>query len=159
HGETAEGIADVAVEAGRHQHELGRELPTDRDDHLGEGAAELLVSEAGGGRGGGRATGSGTPPRPPWTPRPGVARGRVRGAREHVGITLEEVLRAVPVVQVPVDDDDATDPATSQMRGGDRDVVEEAEAHCASVLGMMPGRADQGDAVVDLARADRITQL
>ena len=71
---------------------------------------------------------------------------------EHVGIVLEEMLRAVAVMQVPVDDDDATDARAAEMRGRDRDVVEETEAHRAPVLGVMTRRPHEGDAVVDLRR-------
>ena len=50
--------------------------------------------------------------------------------REHARIVVERALRAVAVVDVPVDDRDAREPArAAQVVRGDRDVAEDAEAH------------------------------
>ena len=67
---------------------------------------------------------------------------------EHIGIVPEDVLGAVPVVDVPVDDEDPL--AEGRARGrGDGDVVDEAEAHGPVGGGVMAGRADrdEGDAI------------
>ena len=70
-------------------------------------------------------------------------------AREqHIGAPAKSLRGAVAVVNVPVEDEDAPRAQLADRQlGGDRDVVEEAEAHRALGLGVMPGRADgaEGD--------------
>ena len=62
---------------------------------------------------------------------------------EHLRIVLEDVLRAVAVMHVVVDDGDAVGAERAGVRGGDGDVVVEAEAHRAVALGVMAGRPHQ----------------
>ena len=62
---------------------------------------------------------------------------------EHLRIALEDVLRAIAVVNVVVDDRDPIDAERTGMRRADRDVVVEAEAHGAIAFGMVAGRANQ----------------
>jgi hypothetical protein len=69
------------------------------------------------------------------------------------------MLRAVPVVEIPIDDAHAPDAGRPQRRRRDGDVVEEAEAHRAGVLGVMAGRAHEREAVVDLAGADGVAEI
>jgi len=60
-----------------------------------------------------------------------------------VGLILDQGLRAVPVVHVPVDDQDSLQPVLSlRVACGYRDVTEQAEAHRPVVNSMMAGRAN-----------------
>src|SRR4029453_13460034 len=78
---------------------------------------------------------------------------------EHAGIVLEEMLRAVAGVQVPVDEEHARDAALPQVGGRDGDVVEEAEPHGPRALRVMAGRPHQRDAVPHLAGEHRLAQV
>ena len=75
-----------------------------------------------------------------------------RRHHQHAGIALEDVLGAVAVVDVEVDDRDAFEAVRLEgVRGADGDVVEEAEAHRAAALGVVPGRphgAERGRALL-----------
>ncbi len=68
----------------------------------------------------------------------GVVRKLVHRDVEHFRFVLEDVLRAVAVVDVDIDDGDATGAEAAGMRGGYRHVVVETEAHGAVVLGVVP---------------------
>ena len=78
-----------------------------------------------------------------------VLRPLVRRGVEDVRLLVEDGLGAVAVVHVPVEDGDALAGGV-QHRGGDGDVVDEAEAHGAVARGVMAGRAHEGGAVVEL---------
>ena len=78
---------------------------------------------------------------------------------EDVRVVPERVLRAVAVVEVPVHDRDPPCAASLRREGRDGDVVEEAEAHRAVGLRVVPGRADQGEAVGDLSGDDLRAEL
>jgi hypothetical protein len=71
----------------------------------------------------------------------------VDGEEEHRRVRVEDVVRAVAVMDVPVDDHDALH-AQRRLRvpSGDGGVVEEAEAHGARDLGVVARRAQAGDA-------------
>ena len=77
--------------------------------------------------------------------------------REHGGVVPEDGLRAVAVVDVPVDDGDAPD-ATRRLRvaDADGDVREEAEAHPEVGQRVVAGRADERVGVVDRAVEHRV---
>src|SRR5207244_12649361 len=75
---------------------------------------------------------------------------------EDVGIALEAVLRPVAMVEVPVDDRHALDAVALEPGRRDRHVVEEAEAHGAIALGMVPGRAHEREAVLHLPCQHRL---
>ena len=62
----------------------------------------------------------------------------------HVGVGPEHVLGAVPVVRVPVDDEHPVAPG-AQLGRGDRDVVDQAEAHRVGRFGVMAGRPDRAE--------------
>ena len=68
----------------------------------------------------------------------------------HARVAPEDVLRAVAVVDVEIDDRDALD-AVGRLgvARGDRGVVEEAEAHRRRRLGVMAGRPRGDEGVVD----------
>ena len=70
----------------------------------------------------------------------------------HARFVFEDRLRAVAVVDVEIDDRDPRQAvAFERMRGGDGDVVEQAEAHRDVAGGMVPGRAHRAEGDVDLA--------
>ena len=73
----------------------------------------------------------------------GIERHLVGRAVEHARIVPEDVLRAVAVVHVPVDDGDALGAMRLlRMAGGDGDVVEQAEAHGRRFSAWWPGGRD-----------------
>ena len=78
----------------------------------------------------------------------GIERHLVGRAVHHRAVAPEDVLRAVAVMDVPVDDRDALG-AMRLLRvpGGDRGIVEEAEPHGAGALGVMAGRAHRREGV------------
>ena len=68
---------------------------------------------------------------------------------ENTGIAFEAVLRPVPMMDVPVQNNDLLQPVfLLQITGGDRNVVEQAEAKCDVSLGVMARRSDQSKAVI-----------
>ena len=74
------------------------------------------------------------------------------GAQHHARVVAEDVLGAVAVVDVEIDDGDPCQAVRLQgMRGGDGDVVEEAEAHGLVAGGVVAGRAAGDEGVVHLA--------
>ena len=75
---------------------------------------------------------------------------------EHVRVGPEHLLRAVAVVHVPVDDRHALEAARARVRGRDRHVVEQAEAHGLRGPGVVPGRAQERDALGDGAVDHRV---
>ena len=70
--------------------------------------------------------------------------------RQHRRVVEEDLLGPVAVVHVPVDDRHALQAALAlRPARRDRRVVEQAEAHRGLALGMVPGRAQQRERVVD----------
>ena len=68
---------------------------------------------------------------------------------------VEDLLGAVAVVHIPIDHGHAFDRARGeQVRGGDRHVVEEAEAHGLRAGGVVAGRPDEANGGVQLAAGD-----
>ncbi len=81
----------------------------------------------------------------------------MRRAIKHRRVGLEDILRAVAVMHVPVDDRNALQPVLLlRMTRGNRGIVEEAEAHGAHSLGMMPRRARGDEGIVMAAGNDVI---
>ena len=146
----------IAVEARGDENEVGCELPADRHHDLVEGVRVFGVAEARGKRQVHGASRRRTLPHLLGRARARVVRVLVRGDVQHVGVRLEDVLRAVAVVQVPVDDGDPANTAGPQECGRHRHVVEEAEAHRAVALGVMAGRPDEREAALHLAAEDRL---
>ena len=68
-------------------------------------------------------------------------------AEEHyLGIFIEDVLRAVAVVDIPVGDQDAREAVhLLGVVSGQGDVVEKAETHALARRGVMPGRPNQAE--------------
>ena len=75
---------------------------------------------------------------------------------EHVRVGPEDLLRAVAVVHVPVDDRDALEASRARVRGRDRHVVEQAEPHRLRGPGVVPRRAQERDALGDGAVDHRV---
>ncbi len=69
---------------------------------------------------------------------------------------VEDLGRAVAVVDVPVEHEHAAEAHFGDRRGGrDGDVVEQAEAHRARPLGVVAGRAHGAEARLRFAREQR----
>ena len=67
---------------------------------------------------------------------------------EDRGIAVEDVLRAVAVVHVPIDDEDAFDAVLLlRVAGRDGDVVEQAEAHAAAGIRMVSGGPHRAEGI------------
>src|SRR5262249_35148223 len=84
----------------------------------------------------------------------GVERELVDREVEDVRIVPEDVLGAIAVVNVPVEDRDPGGALGARGGRGDRDVVEQAESHRAIARGVVTGRAYDRDAVRELAVQD-----
>ncbi len=147
----------MGVEAGRDQDELGAELGGDRHDQLGERGDVLVVAGARGQR-----HVDGTATALAGADLAGRARPRVEGVLvrrdvEHAGIVVEAPLRPVAVMHVPIDDQQPLEAvACAQVARADGDVVEQAKAHGPIRLGVVAGRPNEREAVVDVARHDRV---
>ena len=131
----------MSVETGGHQDQIGPERLEDGDGDALVEAQEIVV-----GRLVAELEVDGEPFAAAATTLGEVSRVRgeqlvlVGGDEEHVRARLEGALGAVPVVNVPVDDRHAATPVDVEgMLRRDRDVVEEAEAHRAVDLRVVPG--------------------
>ena len=60
------------------------------------------------------------------------------------GVVLEDVLRAIAMVDVPVEDDNLLSARSLGCPSSHSRIIEEAEAHCHVALGMMPWRPHNG---------------
>ena len=65
----------------------------------------------------------------------------------------------MPLVDIPVDDEDAPCAKLARARGGDGDAIEEAKAHGAMRLGVMAGRAHDREPVAHRAPEHRLGEL
>ena len=142
-GPGAGGIAPRGIEPGRH-HEEGRAEAADAAERLRHRVPVLLRRDvlrqadvqivAGAGPDAGLVAKAGEI---------GIGEARMAVDRdgEHVGARIEDLLLAVAVVIVDVEDGDA--PVARQHVGGDRRIVEIAEAAEGARLGVMAWRAHQ----------------
>src|SRR6185437_16248456 len=64
----------------------------------------------------------------------------MRGYIKRIRIVPENVLRAIAVVHVEIDDGDAMESSCPRVIGAHGDVIEQAKAHCSTALRMMTGR-------------------
>src|SRR5205085_7266390 len=77
----------------------------------------------------------------------GIERPLVHRGEEDRVVVAEDLLGAVAVVDVPIDDRHAPDPELGLgLPRSDRDVVEQAEAHRATGQRVVAGRADEREA-------------
>jgi hypothetical protein len=76
----------------------------------------------------------------------------VRAEIKDAVVVVEDVLRAVTVVIVEIDDENAADVVNLlQVTRGDGDVVEDAEPHAAIACRVMAGRAHRAERVLHTA--------
>ncbi len=157
---TAERVAAAGIEAGGDQNEIGAEGFHARREVLTESAGYFRAA----GTGGERAIERELLP----CPLTGFARrscsripGRlVRAEEEDGGIGVEDVLRAVTVVHVPIGDGDALDSvATLRVAGSNGDIVEQAEAHAARRTGVMAWRPHDAKCIGGIALHDEIDSV
>ena len=79
---------------------------------------------------------------------------------EHTAVLIKDVLRAVAVMHVPIDDEHLVRAVFALgVAGADTDAVEQAEAHALIRSGVMAWRAHSAKSVVHLARHDRIHRV
>ena len=85
----------------------------------------------------------------------GPVRPEMERREEDRAVAVEDVLRAVAVMRVPVEDRHAADAqALAEIFRGDRDVVEDAEAHARGGHGVVSGRPDRAEGVAHFAAED-----
>lgn len=137
-GAAAEGVALVGVEAGGDGDEVGTVAA-----EVIEGAAEGGAVVFAGGEGGdgvvkdvaAEVHGAGA----------GIGGVLVDGKEFHAGLVEEDVLGAVAVVNVEIEDGDAFGPGGGGGEGGDGDVVQIAEAHGGGAEGVVAGGAHEAE--------------
>ncbi len=157
--DVAERVEGVRVEAGGEEEELRLVVEESGDDVLGEGVVVVLVVAPGGhgeveGVAAALADAGFVGEAGVWVLGVGVF---MDGDDERVAALFEEVLRAVAVVDVEVDDGDAFELVCGeQVVCGERDVGVEAEAHGAVCLGVVAGRSDGAEGVGELALHDGV---
>ena len=156
-GEAAEGVAAAGIEAGGEDDEVGAEGVHGGDEFLAEGIKDGATAgaggegaiEGGGLAGGGAGFGGGAGA---WVPG-----GLMDGEEEDVGVFVEDILGAVAVVDIPIDDEDAIDaPGFAGVPSGDGGVIVDAEAHATGGGGVVSRGADGGEGVADAALDDGI---
>ncbi len=149
--ESTERVALARVEAGRDHHQL--RLVTVHGIRQGMERGQEFPP-AGAGRH--RPIHRGSEPRAAagFLPasRPRIPRPLVRAEIEDGTVLVEDLLGAVAVVHVPVDDQHLADAVLPlRISGGDAGVVENAKAHAAFGRGMMSRRTHQAEGIVRLA--------
>ena len=145
-------IAVMRVEAGGNDDQVGPEIVERRQDARVERLAEQVAAGAGRQRrvddvaGAGLVLGAGA----------GIERHLVGRAVEHRRVVPEDVLGAVAVMDVPVDDGDPLGAVLLlRMAGGDRGIVEQAKTHRGRALGVVAGRPRRDEDVVGRPRNRR----
>ena len=143
----------MRVEAGRYDHQIGPPGAHQRQHHPVHRQRVLGVPAAGrqrhvhgvpaSGAGAGLAGGAG---------RPRVPRVLVQRYVQHVGACVEDLLRAVAVVDVGIEDQHPAAAVVGHRRGRRRGgAVEQAEPHGARRLGVVAGRPGKADRAGRLA--------
>ena len=152
--EAAQRVALARVEAGRDHDQFRLEGFSGFHQMLLKGLAQYLGPPATGGKGkvedvtlAGFAS----------EPAAGVPRMLVR-AQEHDGaVVVEDVLRAVAMVDVPIDNQHAGEPVLLlRVARADRNVVEDAEAHAARGSGVMARGPHGAEGGVGLLTAHQV---
>mmetsp|Transcript_22932 Transcript_22932/g.58556 ORF Transcript_22932/g.58556 Transcript_22932/m.58556 type:complete len:317 (-) Transcript_22932:697-1647(-) len=159
----ADGVALRGVKARRHNDEVGVELVRDGQQHVVQRADVVAVAHVGAVPGNVDAVALPAPDAHlVHCARARVERAAVVAVDGHVHdrvVVLKDVLRAVAVVDVPVQDEHALRARRLRRLGRHRGVVEEAKAHGHVGLGVVPGRADDGGAVCRLAAGHQLRHL
>ena len=146
-------IVLMGIEAGRNDHQVRAELGQGRQHMLGKGMAERLAI----GQRRQRYVQDIVEPALVGRPGAGIERRLMGRGVEHVMVVPEDILRAIAVMHVEIDHDDALQPVHGAgVIGPDSRAVEQAEPHGAHRFGMVPGRAHGAEGVLRLAANDRI---
>jgi len=148
------------VEPGADQYELGRERVEPRHNLFRERPAILHIAAAGSHRDIQREPGAAPAPGFALIPRTGVLRRRLMQAdEEHVVAVLEDGLRAVAVVDIPIHDRHAGKAVPpDQVLRRHRHVIEKAVAHRPVASGVMPRRPDRAERPFDGPTHDRVAR-
>ena len=87
----------------------------------------------------------------------GIERVLENTAHQHLVVALENILGTVTVMNIEVDDRHALKPMhLDRMRSSNSNVVEEAEAHRVGALGMVAGRADRTEGILNFVPHDQV---
>lgn len=78
---------------------------------------------------------------------------------EHIRSVIEDVLGAISVVHIPVDDGDALETGCPGVGRRDGDSVQEAESHGLVAGGVMSGRTDKDESRIDLTCHDGFDRI
>src|SRR5215212_2041491 len=138
-------VVGVGIVACRDDDQLRAKLAQDGEEKPGERRRVVVFPGA---RGQGyirREAPSLALPHLPGGAGPGVEGALVHREVQHSRVGVEDVLRAVAVVDVPVEDGDPVDPLRAGVLGGYRGVVQEAEAHPVIPSGVMARGAGDGE--------------
>jgi len=149
--EAGQRIAMVGIEAGRDQQEIRLEGLDGGEDALDIGGTHGAGAAAGG-QGGVDDIADADEIRIAGAR---IERHLVARGIEHRAVVLENVLGAIAVMDVEIDDGDAACAKLALcFTGDDRDRVDEAEAHRPAALGMVAGRADGAEGISRFAQGD-----
>ena len=153
----AKGIVDAGIKAGGDENEVWFE---------GVDGGEQTVSERGAEGAHAGAGGEGEIQRGPeafaaasfiGVAGEGIERTLVCAAKQHAAVLIEDVLGAIAVMHVPIDDGDFLRPVLLlAMTCGDGDVVEQAETHALGRSCVVAGWAHGAEGVFDLASENGI---
>ena len=84
----------------------------------------------------------------------------MRAHIENAGIVFKQVLRAIAVVDIPVEDENLFQVMLFlQVAGGNCNVVKKTKPQGGIVLGVVTGRANECEAVIGAASCDLISQV
>ena len=156
-GEAAQRIADAGIETGGDQDQLRAKTFGGRQQrilHRAQDFAPPRTRRQGEVHGGARACA-----RAGFVPAAGarIERPLVRAEKEHRRIGVEDVLRAVAVVHVPIHDQDARYAVFAlRVARGEGHVIEEAEAHAAASAGVVSRRPHGAERVLHVAGHHRV---
>lgn len=151
----AEGIRVVGVEAAGNQHEVRVELTRNRCEQARQDSDVLVVSAARWHGDVHRRASAAVDPRLTRGARAWVERKLMGRQIEHRGVIFKAVLAAIPVMNIPVDDQNLFNSACLlKCPRGYRDAVEETEAHRVIRFGVVPGWAQSRKARIELAQGD-----
>ena len=150
----------MSVESARDEDQVGAECDCGRRDDALDDADVFRIAAAGGHRHVERRAETAADAGLAMAARARIERELMRRDVRHVRIVLEAVLRAVSVVHIPIEDQDAwrSELRLSHARS-DRDVIQETEAHRAVRLGVMARRANRGESARDLVAQRRAHEV
>jgi hypothetical protein len=156
HPHGGERIAEMTIEASRYKHEIGRESACRWNDQLIESAEILPVAEVRRQRHIERVTR--TRARAHLADGAGARIMRILMYRDvhHLRRFVKDLLRAVAVMDIPVDYQDTVEAVIHEPVRADRNIVEQAKAHRVRRTGVMARRTDDRKRIVGLAFQHRL---